>query len=581
MPEGTEIAQSTPLTAPGEVQVRRALLSVSDKTRDRRVRARARRAGRRARVDGRHRRGARRRGHPAPLDHRLHRASRRSWTGASRRCTRSSTPACSRCATTRRTSRPRRSRHRDGRPRVREPLPVRADRRQARRARRRGDREHRHRRADDDPRGGEELRLRRAGRLARQLRRGPRRAARRRAAGCRSPRASRSPPRRSPTPPATTRRSRAGSPRSATTSRRCSCARSRRSPTSPTARTRTSAPPTTRRSARRAHLLSNVRQLHGKPLSFNNLLDLDAARACSSREFERSGLRDRQAQQPVRRGARRRAARRLRAGVRVRPASRVRRRDRPQPAGRRPARRGARASSSSRCCSRRATRRRRSRRSRASRTCASSRTSEQQALNLAEPDLKQVVGGLLVQDRDLGTQERAEMRSSTQREPTDEEWGELLFAWRVCKHVRSNAIVLARGRRTVGIGAGQMSRVDSVRIAVEKAREGLAGGRRARLRRLLPVRRRPAARDRRRRHRDHPAGRLGARRRGHRGGRRGRRRDGLHEPAALPALSARTRDLAGVRLACHLLEARADSNPRAQKVDGEKDRSLLHHEHDD
>ncbi len=94
---------------------------------------------------------------------------------------------------------------------------------------------------------------------------------------------------------------------------------------------------------------------------------------------------------------------------------------------------------------------------------------EQQPLHLAEPDLKQVVGGLLVQDRDLDTQDRSEMTVATQRQPTDAEWRELLFAWRVCKHVRSNAIVLARDGASVGIGAGQMSRVDSVRIAIEKA----------------------------------------------------------------------------------------------------------------
>jgi phosphoribosylaminoimidazolecarboxamide formyltransferase/IMP cyclohydrolase len=96
---------------------------------------------------------------------------------------------------------------------------------------------------------------------------------------------------------------------------------------------------------------------------------------------------------------------------------------------------------------------------------------EPQPLHLAEPDVKQVVGGLLVQDRDLDTQERAELAVATRREPSDAEWRELLFAWRVCKHVRSNAIVLARGGASVGIGAGQMSRVDSVRIAIEKARE--------------------------------------------------------------------------------------------------------------
>jgi phosphoribosylaminoimidazolecarboxamide formyltransferase / IMP cyclohydrolase len=59
---------------------------------------------------------------------------------------------------------------------------------------------------------------------------------------------------------------------------------------------------------------------------------------------------------------------------------------------------------------------------------------------------------------------------ATERKPSEEEWGELLFAMRVCKHVRSNAIVLSRGLGTVAVGAGQMSRVDSVRIAIEKAR---------------------------------------------------------------------------------------------------------------
>ena len=54
---------------------------------------------------------------------------------------------------------------------------------------------------------------------------------------------------------------------------------------------------------------------------------------------------------------------------------------------------------------------------------------------------------------------------------SEETWGDLLFAWRVCKHVSSNAIVLAKGLQTIGIGAGQMSRVDAVRIAIEKARE--------------------------------------------------------------------------------------------------------------
>ena len=86
-----------------------------------------------------------------------------------------------------------------------------------------------------------------------------------------------------------------------------------------------------------------------------------------------------------------------------------------------------------------------------------------------ERDYKRVLGGLLVQDRDSDVDDRESMELACGT-LTEEQWGDLLFAWRVCKHVSSNAIVLARELRTVGVGAGQMSRVDSVRIAVEKAR---------------------------------------------------------------------------------------------------------------
>ncbi|HEY2327817.1 MAG TPA: bifunctional phosphoribosylaminoimidazolecarboxamide formyltransferase/IMP cyclohydrolase [Gaiellaceae bacterium] len=87
-----------------------------------------------------------------------------------------------------------------------------------------------------------------------------------------------------------------------------------------------------------------------------------------------------------------------------------------------------------------------------------------------EHDFKRVLGGLLVQDRDAGIDERAQTEVACGA-VAEEQWGDLLFAWRVCKHVSSNAIVLARGLQTIGVGAGQMSRVDSVRIAIEKARE--------------------------------------------------------------------------------------------------------------
>jgi len=95
---------------------------------------------------------------------------------------------------------------------------------------------------------------------------------------------------------------------------------------------------------------------------------------------------------------------------------------------------------------------------------------ERRRPDVTEQDMKRVRGGLLVQDRDIGPDTREEMQVVTERKPTEPEWGEMLFAWRVCKHVRSNAIVLARDLATSGIGAGQMSRVDSVRLAVDKAR---------------------------------------------------------------------------------------------------------------
>ena len=86
-------------------------------------------------------------------------------------------------------------------------------------------------------------------------------------------------------------------------------------------------------------------------------------------------------------------------------------------------------------------------------------------------EAKPVLGGLLLQDRDAVTETRAQMRVLSTAAPSEEQWEALLFAWRVCRHVRSNAIVIASGRATIGIGAGQMSRVDAVRIAVEKAQE--------------------------------------------------------------------------------------------------------------
>jgi phosphoribosylaminoimidazolecarboxamide formyltransferase / IMP cyclohydrolase len=95
---------------------------------------------------------------------------------------------------------------------------------------------------------------------------------------------------------------------------------------------------------------------------------------------------------------------------------------------------------------------------------------ERRRFDPAEKDLRRVLGGLLVQDRDWGTTDRDDM-DVVCGQPTEAGWGDLLFAWRVCKHVTSNAIVIAKSLQTIGIGAGQMSRVDAVKIAVEKARE--------------------------------------------------------------------------------------------------------------
>ena len=107
--------------------------------------------------------------------------------------------------------------------------------------------------------------------------------------------------------------------------------------------------------------------------------------------------------------------------------------------------------------------------------------SERRKGHPGERDLRRVMGGLMLQDRDSDFQERATWRSSTERKPTEQEWGDLLFSWKVVQHVRSNAIVLAKDLATIGIGAGQMSRVDSVRY---RDREG-AGGQPASRRRAL------------------------------------------------------------------------------------------------
>ncbi|MCI0637121.1 MAG: bifunctional phosphoribosylaminoimidazolecarboxamide formyltransferase/IMP cyclohydrolase [Actinobacteria bacterium] len=90
-------------------------------------------------------------------------------------------------------------------------------------------------------------------------------------------------------------------------------------------------------------------------------------------------------------------------------------------------------------------------------------------------DLRILAGGALVQDRDGGPEERADMRVVSNREPTEDEWRDLTFAWKVAMRVKSNAIVFARDLATIGVGAGQMSRVDASMLAVRKAGDRAEG----------------------------------------------------------------------------------------------------------
>ena len=85
--------------------------------------------------------------------------------------------------------------------------------------------------------------------------------------------------------------------------------------------------------------------------------------------------------------------------------------------------------------------------------------------------VRQITGGLLVQSRDNGAVTPADLKVVTQRQPSEQELKDCLFAWTVARHVKSNAIVYARDGITAGIGAGQMNRRDSSRIAVQRARE--------------------------------------------------------------------------------------------------------------
>lgn len=90
-------------------------------------------------------------------------------------------------------------------------------------------------------------------------------------------------------------------------------------------------------------------------------------------------------------------------------------------------------------------------------------------------DIKAVNGGILVQDRDGGRLSTDDIKVVSKKQPTTEELNELLFAWKVVKHVKSNAIVVTKDKCTLGVGAGQMNRVNSARIATEHAGEKVKG----------------------------------------------------------------------------------------------------------
>ena len=100
---------------------------------------------------------------------------------------------------------------------------------------------------------------------------------------------------------------------------------------------------------------------------------------------------------------------------------------------------------------------------------------ERRKVSPGERDMRRVLGGILIQDRDLEVEDRSDMQVVTEAQPGKREWDDMLFAWRIAHFVHSNAIVLVKDLATVGIGAGQMSRVDAVRIAVEKAGERAKG----------------------------------------------------------------------------------------------------------
>ena len=274
----------------------------------------------------------------------------------------------------------------------------------------------------------------------------------------------------------------------------------------------------------RTHLLARVEQLHGQARSRSTTSTTSRRRGCSLREFDAARLRDRQAREPVRRRGRRDDRGGVREGARGRSGLGLRRRRRRSTAPVAAALGERSPSSSSRCCSRPATTTARSRRSRGKPAMRDPATTPSAR---RRPRPSATTGAC-----SAACSSRTATRTSTDRDgmevvvrrasPTSE-WGDLLFAWRVVQARRPRTRSCSRSdRQTLGIGAGQMSRVDAVRIAVEKARElghSLDGAVLA-SDAFFPFADGPQLALEAGVDGDHPARRLEARRRGHRGGRR-------------------------------------------------------------
>ena len=275
--------------------------------------------------------------------------------------------------------------------------------------------------------------------------------------------------------------------------------------------------------------------VQGKPLSYNNILDASAASGLA-RDLRGAGVRHRQARQPVWRRGGGRSDRGVGAGARRRSGQCLRRRGGlTQPID------AALADQLVRIFL----------------EVIVAPAVEQDALEIlarrpnmrvvldptlgAPPlpglELRSAGGALLATDADVAADDPASWTVATQRPPSADERDALDFAWRVCRHVKSNAIVLARGHALVGVGAGQMSRVDSARLAVAKAGPERARGAVCASDAFYPFP--DAARCVSRRcHCVRPARRIDPRRGGDRGRRCRGRRDGPDRHAPLPALAA-------------------------------------------